>query len=124
MMDIIHNLSNQNYKDIRQKKPKKNIYLCIAKLLKGNVGSFTSCSTLCRLQANNKNRKVPTAEVLANTQFYKNVPGTSINVMKIPRTPMLRPVLSGSTPSRQHLPEREGRLTETEVLQHIIYITH
>ena len=125
MMDIIHNLSNQNYKDIRQKKnKKKNIYLCIAKLLKGNVGSFTSCSTLCRLQANNKNRKVPTAEALANTQFYKNVPGTSINVMDILRTPMLRSVLSGSTPSRQHLPEREGRLTETEVLQHIIYITH
>ena len=92
-MDIIHNLSNQNYKDIRQKK---NIYLCIAKLLKGNVGSFTSCITLCRLQANNKNRKVPTAEVLANTQFYKNVPGTSINVVDILRTPMLRPVLSGS----------------------------
>ena len=37
---------------------------------------------------------------------------------------MLRPVLSGSIPSRQHLPEREGRLTEKEVLQHIIYITH
>lgn len=122
MMDIIHNLSNQNYKDIRQKN--NNIYLFIAKLLKGNVGFFTSCSTLCRLQANNKNRKVPTAEVLANTQFYKSVSGTSINVVDIPRTPMLRPVLSGSIPSRQHLPEREGRLTEKEVLQHIIYITH